>query len=1219
MPSPESTPDLGTLSATLAGEWDHVKDGSKSGPGGIPVLNAVEDRINALQGKTSTYAPLITATITAIESTGVAEAVKEGIDHFFDGMPVFMNALDAVADLHPFIGVAVMAFKTVYTLELKRRDNEKKIIALYVEMKDMMAVLLQYDVRDEKLIAPDNRSIEDRMKTLIQKTADDIKACSNACDTFAKKKLIAKVFQGPMWDTKLLGFVSTFTKRRSEFEFALTIHTSQGMDAANAKLGDVDDTTKDINAKMDIMMELFQTLVSNEQKSIADMVHAKGGVKAVRNNDKLLKEVDAQANKSMSKGDGHRLGSSYGLEELKEDLLDDPDTAIQKNMVVFSRKFEVQKRQIVDELTLVVTRETDRIIKEVKSGAHERIMDKSIHEIWHEMEWRGNVKARHFVLALRDYYVEKLSGDGQQEVRGISKAVGSQDPDAWAIKFIDVVRLQPILEAFDDDASGFITVAEMNRFTSARPLDWSLAHWVAFWAVGWRSAIVDYASKIEAIFAKMEGIHSDILPPNRQSVDDYFRWVWDIVHTLTVTLKDEVMGPNQEKFTKYIESEEARLKANLEAVDYIIDGKDTLSLITGVGRPEKTVFPVLYLLMKRHYDIMKIARTKVISSKEMFDSVESMLYVKDVIMDRLRDLKNIFLQQKLDPDSQFKTFAYGIFKFFHKETDLWTPAYVKTLDPDVTPYDAETEEEVKPENVLKHEYKDELTYDNWVYDGETISREPDSTDVELPLKDIIGHWQGYYYNDSGERDTGGGESMFTEVIEHAEGDRNVKAVAWSSRGRYTVDGSCSTNSEGVVEVKMTKTFTGSTWKKIYFEGTYDAEHATINGKYGVSADSSNWSNQMIFKRIPPQYFAYYPDNAALSKNKARSLWNFAIQSVCRDIRCQNWSWSYFQQRRDDRNDFINLYLRWLYYGKPLTNDEHKRLTEAAQRISPADACFYISRALYIKATTAVHENAFCDSCGGRIGGPRVICLDCVIQSSKTFNTLDLCELEECVSSRVTVEYRQDLAAPHEPSHHLMKVRTVVLTRQHGRVDREARAALKKVEGMCKKLSEQKPKAPTVKAPEDDKSLTVPNSDTLNVPTSPVERPMSRASKRLSTATSNTHVDPEPGVPICSACKDPLTLPCWYCAKCEEDTYICNACDSKGVPKLDRENNTHNETHFLVRCQHPAKAAEETSTDQRLISLEARFDELANRIGGLESLLQRLAGVKAAEVGLTLQT
>lgn len=38
--------------------------------------------------------------------------------------------------------VVVLAFTTAYKLEAKRRDNEKKIIALYVQMKDMMGVLL---------------------------------------------------------------------------------------------------------------------------------------------------------------------------------------------------------------------------------------------------------------------------------------------------------------------------------------------------------------------------------------------------------------------------------------------------------------------------------------------------------------------------------------------------------------------------------------------------------------------------------------------------------------------------------------------------------------------------------------------------------------------------------------------------------------------------------------------------------------------------------------------------------------------------------------------------------------------------------------------------------------------------------------------------------------------------------------------------------------------
>ena len=83
--------------------------------------------------------------------------------------------------------------------------------------------------------------------------------------------------------------------------------------------------------------------------------------------------------------------------------------------------------------------------------------------------WRGNVKARHFVLALRDYYLEKLTSETGI---GTSAFSNSANQDTWAIKYIDVMWVQPILEAFDDDASGFITIAEVNRFTSSRPADW---------------------------------------------------------------------------------------------------------------------------------------------------------------------------------------------------------------------------------------------------------------------------------------------------------------------------------------------------------------------------------------------------------------------------------------------------------------------------------------------------------------------------------------------------------------------------------------------------------------------------------------------------------------------------------------------------------------------------------------------------------------------------
>ena len=86
----------------------------------------------------------------------------------------------------------------------------------------------------------------------------------------------------------------------------------------------------------------------------------------------------------------------------------------------------------------------------------------------------------------------------------------------------------------------------------------------------------------------MEGVRSHVLPPNREAIDDYFTYVWEPIHTLTAAVISLQPGPNNpDKFKPYLEAEESQLASNLKAVDYIIDGTDTLTLITGVGRIEK--------------------------------------------------------------------------------------------------------------------------------------------------------------------------------------------------------------------------------------------------------------------------------------------------------------------------------------------------------------------------------------------------------------------------------------------------------------------------------------------------------------------------------------------------------------------------------------------------------------------------------------------------------
>ncbi len=67
-------------------------------------MPSIGDVVATAQSNVAPFKPLITAAKGAVEQTDLGEAVKEGIDHFFEGMPIFMNALDVVADLHPFIG-----------------------------------------------------------------------------------------------------------------------------------------------------------------------------------------------------------------------------------------------------------------------------------------------------------------------------------------------------------------------------------------------------------------------------------------------------------------------------------------------------------------------------------------------------------------------------------------------------------------------------------------------------------------------------------------------------------------------------------------------------------------------------------------------------------------------------------------------------------------------------------------------------------------------------------------------------------------------------------------------------------------------------------------------------------------------------------------------------------------------------------------------------------
>lgn len=70
-------------------------------------------------------------------------------------------------------------------------------------------------------------------------------------------------------------------------------------------------------------------------------------------------------------------------------------------------------------------------------------------------------------MTLRDHYRDKADSNMSTFSPGVSS-------DDWAFEFINAKYLQPIMEAFDDDGSGYVTYQEVNEFVDLRPaeLNW---------------------------------------------------------------------------------------------------------------------------------------------------------------------------------------------------------------------------------------------------------------------------------------------------------------------------------------------------------------------------------------------------------------------------------------------------------------------------------------------------------------------------------------------------------------------------------------------------------------------------------------------------------------------------------------------------------------------------------------------------------------------------
>jgi len=104
---------------------------------------------------------------------------------------------------------------------------------------------------------------------------------------------------------------------------------------------------------MNVMKVLFQELVSPEQKRLSELVVAEGRGKVLKDDDKALLELEKAAGKAsgLPKAEvGHARrekpndsDTNLAADNLRRDIFEHPNVAVERNLVVFSHEFEAEK------------------------------------------------------------------------------------------------------------------------------------------------------------------------------------------------------------------------------------------------------------------------------------------------------------------------------------------------------------------------------------------------------------------------------------------------------------------------------------------------------------------------------------------------------------------------------------------------------------------------------------------------------------------------------------------------------------------------------------------------------------------------------------------------------------------------------------------------------------------------------------------------------------
>ncbi|KAI0656707.1 hypothetical protein C8Q70DRAFT_311165 [Cubamyces menziesii] len=799
-----------------------------------------------------------------------------------------------------------------------------------------------------------------------------------------------------------------------------------------------------------------------------------------------------------------------------------------------------------------------------------------------EQQWGDHVETRRFVSALHWYYARQYVDQQHAALRMSPQGHQMQEDDMWMSRYLNHCHVQGIIDVLDHRATGVVSIDDLNRFAAARPRDWSLIRWIVYWAIGWQVAMSEYKRRIYALLARMYRLcTASSVPP--AGVPQYLAKVEPLITSMTCTFDTTYCSTEYEAlfkihFRRYTKELEGTIWFYLETLQYDLDGTDTIELLSGpLGGVETSALIVLYILLRQHYNIMKLAQKVVISTEELASAPTAIMVVRDAMERRAQGVAGQLTARQLDVNSEINLFAYGLLAGSYGPSSLPPSDFSILAGVALDKDDTETEDSdvMESETILKYPcFRNEFYAIDW---ERYTSHVPECPEGD-PLRPLLGCWTGRQISNDNERIRASTFVYNFQMSRHGEPGKAIASPAISTASWFShpsVSGEfAGTTPEGELQYVVTIACDSVQAAMFSLRLTLSKDGTTLYGEQddlGSFKQPSHKPQVIMKKGVAPEAMIYYPSPTALRLAKAKSLWDYAISTILYDTRRRRFSWEFIRERRDRKRLLSSLLYAEASNGYLHTEDDWER-ARLLNITLPEDVQFFAYAAL--EPTKFPWLLPWCDGCH-RVLRTVEPCLRCCSLSSATMcaSSVALCDREECLD-----EYSR------YPSNRILKTRTAEWTMD--RFTAETDVTVTKLDELFERAVRAIRRAPSSiwedqcdlgeevghaflsgidKESDSDgygRFFSLACSDgTSSLP----RRTSSQWSLSLESDASirtSSFRAPYSSRPRCIGCRTTVVFPCWVCTQCPDPTYICPACDAKGgIAYLD-----HEERHALLRVR-----------------------------------------------------